>query len=92
MGIALVGVRPSEVNELGHFYAGDVKYPYSAIRGRPMDIPKFSTNLSNLCDAERGPALVKSGVRKSFQYRFANPLLSGGRFSPRGPLGTGALL
>lgn len=71
----LLACALAKSNEMGHFYAGDVKVPYSAIRQRPMDIPNFSTNLSNLCDPERGPALIKSGVRKSFQYRFANPLL-----------------
>ena len=62
-------------NELGYFYAGDVKEPYSLIRGKNMDIPNFAPNLNNLCQSERGPALVKSGERKRYQYRFKNPLL-----------------
>ena len=40
-----------------------------------MDIPNYSTNLSTLCSEERGPALVKTGKPKRFQYRFTNPLL-----------------
>ena len=60
---------------MGHFYAGDVREPYSRIRGRPMEITNFSTNLNNLCDADRGPALIKTGERKRYQYRFANPLV-----------------
>ena len=40
-----------------------------------MDIPNYSTNLSNLCSEERGPALIKMGKAKRYQYRFANPLL-----------------
>lgn len=71
----LLACALADSNEMNNFYAGDVKKPYSAIRGRAMDIPNFSTNLSNLCDPERGPALIKSGIRKRFQYRFANPLL-----------------
>lgn len=62
-------------NELGYFYAGSVREPYSLIRKKPMDITNYSTNLNNLCLAERGPALVKSGKKKSYQYRFSNPLL-----------------
>ncbi len=62
-------------NEMGYFYASDVREPYSKIRGRPMDIPNYSTNLSNLCQDDRGPALTKTGKPKSFQYRFTNPLL-----------------
>lgn len=62
-------------DEMGHFYAGDVREPYSKVRGRTMEITNFSTNLNNLCDPERGPALIKSGERKRYQYRFANPLV-----------------
>lgn len=40
-----------------------------------MEITNFSTNLSNLCADDRGPALVKSGERKRYQYRFSNPLV-----------------
>ena len=62
-------------DEMGHFYAGDVKGPYSRVRGRSMEITNFATNLNNLCSEERGPALIKSGERKRYQYRFANPLV-----------------
>ena len=62
-------------NEMGQFYAGDVREPYSKIRGREMEIPNFATNLGNLCSPERGPALIKTGRPKRYQYRFANPLL-----------------
>ncbi len=71
----LIACALAESNELGWFYAGSVKEPYSRIRGRQMDIPNFSTNLANLCSDERGPALIKSGIPKRYQYRFANPLL-----------------
>ena len=62
-------------DEMGHFYAGDVREPYSRVRGRTMEITNFSTNLNNLCDEDRGPALIKTGERKRYQYRFANPLV-----------------
>ena len=71
----LLACALAESNEMGYFFAGDVRAPYSKIRGRPMDIPNYSTNLSNLCSEERGPALIKTGKPKRFQYRFANPLL-----------------
>ncbi len=71
----LIACALAESNELGWFYAGSVKEPYSKIRGKQMEIPNFSTNLANLCSEERGPTLVKSGIRKRYQYRFANPLL-----------------
>lgn len=71
----LLACALAESNELGHFYAGDIKVPYSAIRNKQMEIPNFAPNLSNLCSEDRGPALIKSGERKRYQYRFANPLL-----------------
>lgn len=71
----LIACALADSNELGWFYAGSVKEPYSKIRGRQMEIPNFSTNLANLCSIERGPTLIKSGIPKRYQYRFANPLL-----------------
>lgn len=71
----LLACAMAETDEMGKFYAGDVRAPYSRIRDRPMEITNFATNLSNLCDEERGPALVRSGERKRYQYRFANPLV-----------------
>lgn len=71
----LLACALARANEMGNFFAGDVKDPYSKIRGRQMDIPNFAPNLANLCEEARGPALIKSGERKRFQYRFANPLL-----------------
>lgn len=71
----LLACALAKSNELGYFFASSLKEPYSTIRGKQMEVPNFSTNLSNLCLPERGPALVKSGKPKRYQYRFANPLL-----------------
>lgn len=71
----LIACALADSNELGWFYAGSVRAPYSKIRGKQMEIPNFSTNLANLCSDGRGPALIKSGIPKRYQYRFTNPLL-----------------
>jgi Cdc6-like AAA superfamily ATPase len=71
----LLACAMAQSDEMGHFYAGDVREPYSKVRGREMEITNFATNLNNLCLPERGPALLKSGERKRYQYRFANPLV-----------------
>jgi hypothetical protein len=71
----LLACALAESNELGYFFAGSLREPYSRIRGRSMDIPNYATNLNNLCSEERGPALIKTGKPKRFQYRFNNPLL-----------------
>lgn len=71
----LLACALAKSNELGYFYAGSLRGPYSRIRRKIMDIPNYATNLNNLCLPERGPALVKSGKPKRYQYRFRNPLL-----------------
>ena len=71
----LLACALAETDDLGHFYAKNIREPYSMIRGKPMEITHFSTNLSELCSEKRGPTLVKSGEPKRYQYRFANPLL-----------------
>ena len=45
------------------------------IRGKKMEIFNFSPQLGNLCLEERGPAPARTGVKKNYQYEFANPLL-----------------
>lgn len=72
---ALLACALAETNELGLFYAGAVREPYSKIRGRKMDIAHYATHLSEFCSEERGPALLKTGKPKRYQYRFANPML-----------------
>jgi len=72
---ALLACALAQTNELGMFFAGSVREPYSKIRGRPMGIENFATHLNEFCSEDRGPALLKSGKRKRYQYRFANPLL-----------------
>jgi len=66
---------PWPTNELGLFYAGNVREPYSKIRGKPMDIAHYATHLSEFCSEDRGRALLKTGKPKRYQYRFANPML-----------------
>lgn len=72
---ALLACALAERNELGLFYAGNVREPYSRIRGREMDIAHYATHLSEFCSEARGPALLKTGKPKRYQYRFANPML-----------------
>lgn len=71
----LLACALADKNELGKFFAKSIREPYSQIRGRKMEIFNFSPQLGNLCSVERGPALIKSGIKKKFQYEFSNPLL-----------------
>jgi Cdc6-like AAA superfamily ATPase len=71
----LLACALAETNELGKFFAKSLREPYSDIRKKKMEIFNFSPQLGNLCSEERGPALIRTGVKKKFQYEFANPLL-----------------
>jgi len=71
----LLACALAETNELGKFFAKSIREPYSRIRGKKMEIYNFSPQIGNLCSAERGPALIRTGIKKKYQYEFANPLL-----------------
>lgn len=71
----LLACALAKTNELGKFYAKSVMEPLSKIRKKDIDIAHYSTPLGNLCLPERGPALIRSGVKKRYQYEFKNPLL-----------------
>jgi Cdc6-like AAA superfamily ATPase len=71
----LLACALAKTNELGRFFAKNLREPYSRIRGKPMDIPNFAPQLGALCETERGPALLRTGKPKRYQYQFANPLL-----------------
>ncbi len=62
-------------NELGYFRAGDVREPLSIILDRPVGIPNYQRNLNELSSMHRGPALQKEGKKRSYIYRFTDPLL-----------------
>ncbi len=40
-----------------------------------MDIAHYATHLGEFCNPERGPALLRTGKPKRYQYRFANLML-----------------
>ncbi len=72
---ALLACALAPTNELGMFFAGNVREAYSKVRGREMQIANYATHLNEFCSKDRGPALIQSGKRKRYQYRFSNPLL-----------------
>lgn len=73
---ALLACALAGTDDKGYFNAASVREPYSKIMQRgPLDIPHFARQLRAFCEAERGPALIKEGSPKSFEYRFADPLM-----------------
>lgn len=72
---AILAFSLTQTNEKGYFKARDVKVPFTKIMGRDMDIPNFARHLQEFQDPERGPVLLREGKQKSYEYRFADPLL-----------------
>ena len=72
---ALLACALAKIDDRGYFNAAAVKYPFSEIMGRKMEIPAFARHLNEFCDESRGPMLTKEGRAKNYQYRFADPLM-----------------
>ena len=72
---ALLACALAPTDDLGYFNAQAVRAPLSAIMNREYNIPAFARHLDAFCKDNRGPALIKSGERRRYQYRFAVPLM-----------------
>jgi Cdc6-like AAA superfamily ATPase len=71
----LLACAVAQTDELGYFAAADVREPMTNIMGKRYEIPAFSGHLSAFCQPHRGRVLQRSGTRRRFRFRFANPLL-----------------
>jgi AAA domain len=70
----LLATSMLEPDDLGYFYAKDVRSYLSRILKKDCDIPVFIRHLNAFCDEKRGKVLhrdEKTGTR----FRFSNPLL-----------------
>lgn len=72
---ALTAFALANTNRRGFFKAADVKAPFSQIMNQSMDIPNFARHLKEFQSEDRGPVLIREGKPKSYEYKFANPLL-----------------
>jgi Cdc6-like AAA superfamily ATPase len=72
---ALLACALAEADIRGAFTAAAVREPFSMIMKRDKDIPSFARHLNELCRKERGPALIKEGHQRNYEYSFADPLL-----------------
>ena len=71
----LLACAMAQTDDLGYFNTQAVREPLSAIMNRNYNIPAFARHLDAFCKDPRGPALIKEGQRRRFQYRFAIPLM-----------------
>jgi len=72
----LLACALAPLDEKGYFSAVDVRLPMRLITGKDYDIPAFSQHLNDFSgDPKRGPILQKTGERRRYRFRFANPMM-----------------
>ena len=71
----LLACAMAQTDDLGYFNAQAVREPLSRIMNRNYNIPAFARHLDAFCEPGRGPALLKEGQSRRYQYRFAFPLM-----------------
>jgi hypothetical protein len=71
----LLACALAKVDELGYFQTVDVRDPMSRIMSKRYEINAFIQHLHDFCSEERGKILIQKGRRKSYRYRFVDPLM-----------------
>jgi len=71
----LLACALAQGDELGYFAAGDIRNPLSRIMQKKYEISAFAQHLNKFTSEARGNILVKAGLKRSFRYRFKNPLM-----------------
>lgn len=72
----LVACALAKVDEMGFFASTDVRIALNAITSKNYEIYGFSQHLERFSsEQERGPVFEKRGSKRSYRYRFINPLL-----------------
>ena len=71
----LLACAIAQTDDLGYFNAQAVREPLSRVMNRNYDIPAFVRHLDAFCGDNRGPALLKEGQSRRYQYRFVIPLM-----------------
>jgi Cdc6-like AAA superfamily ATPase len=71
----LLACALAKPDNLGYFYAGDVRGPMTNIMNSEYIVAQFSQHLNAFCELERGPILERTGVKRKYRFRFVNPLM-----------------
>jgi DNA polymerase III delta prime subunit len=71
----LLAAALSPTNELGYFYAGDLRDPLLTITKKHYGIDGYMRHLKHFCSKEHGNVLEKKGERRKYRFRFRNPIL-----------------
>jgi len=70
---ALLAAAIAPTDDEGRFAPADMVQPFAALLGRKTEIANFQANLNAFTEAARGAILQKTGSRRAFKYRFAEP-------------------
>ncbi len=65
----------AEPDSLGKYMSTSIEAPLSEIMGKPYKTEAFVFHLNQLCKADRGLVLKRSGERRTFKFQFADPLM-----------------
>lgn len=71
----LLACALAQSDERGYFNAASIRAPYSMIVKRDVSIPDFTRHIAEFSKSDKGPALIREGKPRSYEYRFAEPLL-----------------
>lgn len=71
----LLACALAEVNELGEFAAQDIREPMYKITHKTYNIPAYAKHLNEFSESKRENILIKSGGRRTFRYKFNDPLM-----------------
>ena len=71
----LLATSMLEPDELGYFYAKDVRPYLSRVLGKDCKIGTFNKHLNAFCGEKRGFVLHKDDPTNGSRFRFSNPLL-----------------
>jgi Cdc6-like AAA superfamily ATPase len=71
----LLGCALAVKDDRGSFSAVKLRESLRKITGKSYDIPSFAQHLKNFCDESRGPILQRTGTRRRYRFRFADPLM-----------------
>jgi hypothetical protein len=74
--LACAAVSSSVKDALGYFYASDLVAPMSFILNRTsVPIAAFQRHIHEFCENGRGHILERTGQKRSYKYRFRDPLM-----------------
>jgi Cdc6-like AAA superfamily ATPase len=62
-------------DDLGYFTAGDLRKPLAAILRKNYGIDGYMKHLNSFCKDLRGQVLEKKGERRSYRFRFTQPIM-----------------